>query len=430
MVTLVSGVSLFTVSVFPAYASTTIPTIVEASDTTILSTPKIEITTADKALQTKPEVILESLNELGNPEPGTYVTVKDMSDAKKVVFQGRTDENGTVKFTSVASDEFLKKSIGNVADIVYEVFFVVPGGEVTRKVLSVPHIKDPSKVDSFDQKVLEKTRDKKVSVKATKAKDISNKQALSSESTSNIQPLGTVGTCDILMDGYKRCTTAAQDYSVSTKVGSVNVGSGEQVDFNLTSSAKISLAAGYKLDSNPFSPSGSVSLSADTSTSVDYSFGGTCAYFGSTLYCDTARNVYAMYQYHYEQTKLYRYDVLQRTEETVTPIGLVGGSTEYSYTQDSNNARPVSSVIANSYGPYFSVYNKSTGSSSTTKSYKSERTYGLAFTVNTPVGAFQGSATTQYANSHTIKWYVPSVSTTTFYHYDYSTNGGSYYVTH
>lgn len=417
---LIPSILLFIYAAIPALAAPSTTNISTEIDSSLL-------TETDLPISEQPEVILQSLDITGKSQPGVGVAIRDLSDTKTVVYRGVTDEFGQLKFKSNVSNDFINKSTRNVVDAVYEAYFISPDGDLVRTVFSVPHVKDRSKLDQKELKLLEKNRDKNVVVKQAKTAN----QILAQDIETTSPASTSASNCEILVDGYEKCLVESHTYSVPTKVASINVASGEKVDFNLTSSAKVNLQAGYKKDSNPFSYSGSVSLSTDTSTSVDYSFGGSCMYYGSSYSCNLARNVYAQYTFLYENYQMMRYGTLQWTEVDVTPTGLAGGSPQADYSYSDNNGRSASSVINNSYGANFAVYNNSSaGSSSTTKSYTTEKTYSGAFSVATPVGTFSGGVTTAYKNSHSIKWYVPSVSSTTFYHYDYGTSGQDWYVTY
>jgi hypothetical protein len=112
----------------------------------------------------------------------------------------------------------------------------------------------------------------------------------------------------------------------------------------------------------------------------------------------------------------------------VTPIQIGGSSSKATWWQNSNNYKPLSSVKTGTYGAAFEIYNTQSGEATTTKTYTTDKTYSGAFSVGTPVGTFTGGVTTQYVNSHSIKWSA-TVPTKVFWHYDNNTSGQYWYVT-
>ncbi len=87
---------------------------------------------------------------------GTVVTVNkigDTTESSEIVFQGTSDSNATVEFKPEISDDQLA---ADVTDVVYEVFFVSPKGEIERKFFSVTFVKNGQKVLLSDKEVIEK----------------------------------------------------------------------------------------------------------------------------------------------------------------------------------------------------------------------------------------------------------------------------------
>lgn len=113
------------------------------------------------------------------------------------------------------------------------------------------------------------------------------------------------------------------------------------------------------------------------------------------------------------------------TDYSTVPTALVGSSTKVEWVYNSNNGKPVAGVNAGTYGAKFSINN----TTSTTKSYASEKTYGGAMSIPTPVGTFSGSVTTAYRTSHSITWST-TLANTTFYHYDMDNTLQMFYATY
>jgi len=103
-----------------------------------------------------PVVTFRTLNSNGEGVEGTVVTVNkigDTTESSEIVFQGTSDSNATVEFKPEISDDQLA---ADVTDVVYEVFFVSPKGEIERKFFSVPFVKNGQKVLLSDKEVIEK----------------------------------------------------------------------------------------------------------------------------------------------------------------------------------------------------------------------------------------------------------------------------------
>jgi hypothetical protein len=217
-------------------------------------------------------------------------------------------------------------------------------------------------------------------------------------------------SCTGLSWNTKVCTSEQMWFTRDTKIAEVNVSAGETVHFHLTPSAKITLTTGFKQGSNDWSNNGSISLTLD-STSVDYIFGGNCYVYGSAYNCNLTRHIYAKVQFYYERKDYYFKNQFVKSEYSVTPVRFVGSSAYHTYTTNSINGKPLEDVKNNLYGGYFVIFSER----STTKAYRAENTYHYAFDVPTPVGTYYGEATTQYMNSHSIKWST-SEPNKIFYH--------------
>lgn len=399
------------------------------------------------------DVLIQVKKSDGSSSSSADIVLIDLTGSSEVVYRGETDARGDIYITNTELKRASK--LNAQPDIVYEAFILSDEGTLTRTVFSLPNpnyktkevvLKENNaqKSSSINKIVLiedeaikeetEEATEEKVEGIAELSKTIEDNGSFETNELSAQNVSASSTGCFTLVESYIKCPIASNTIGADTKIAAINVGSGESVAFNLTSSAKVSLQAGSKRDTSAFSVAGSVTLSADSSTSVDYNFGGSCGYFGSSFSCNLTRNVYAKYSYLYEKFEIKRYGVVQWTETTVTPIKLEGSSSTYEYTYNSNNGRAVSTLLANAntYGVPFEVFHKAApiGDGRTTKTYSSEKTFTGGIAVPTPAGTFSGNVTTAYKNSHSITWFISSVSATTYYHYDYKTNGQEYYVTY
>ena len=211
------------------------------------------------------------------------------------------------------------------------------------------------------------------------------------------------------------CISDEKYYTQPAKVGEVHVGNGESAKVTFTSSAKVKLDSGLKTSGN-WSINGQVSLSTGNSTSVDYSINGTC--------CNAQYDLFANYYYRYQAAD-YRYNgQVTRTEYTVVPQRLVGGAaTPVVMKNNYKDGMSVSDVKAGKYGAWFAV----SSSANTKHNWTKENSFGLGFSIPTPVGTFNGGTTTSYASSHEV--YYSSKSGAQFIHYDYDGTDKLYYVT-
>lgn len=355
--------------------------------------------------------MLEALDKDGRPAQNVVVTVRALTGGSGIVFQGMTDKQGRVNFTSKAPAEMLKAAPWDVADMVYEVYFVTPG-EVRSTTFSVPHLKRPEAVSPKDKETIERGREKQLQVRVqADATTLSEVNATEAMGTVTPSQLG----CVMIGLGWEACVTEEQAYTKETEIARVFSDDGEQVEVTFATGSKVKIESGLKSGSGSWSVDGSVALSTSTTTSVAYSFTNSVGKMG--------RAIHANYEYLYQKKEInYQYKY-QYTEHTVTPIRLVGSSTYYYWFNDSRNGKTVSDVQNNVYGGWFSV----NSNASTTKSYTKENEYSLAASVPTPVGTFSPKVTTAYSTAHTIKW--STNSSNTYYHYDWDRSGGMWYVT-
>ncbi|MUT67098.1 hypothetical protein [Paenibacillus sp. NEAU-GSW1] len=373
-------------------------------------------------LSDEPEVVVESLDKNGKPVENTDVVVKSLSDDSGIVFTGKTDKKGQIRFKSKVSAEQIASAPGNAADAVYEIWFSSPDNELSREVVAVPHIKDRGKAEPNTLKELEKSRKKLVKTIFKGEKKAPPKKE--KQTAGQVQTLALV--CEPLVGMYKACNKTDTTTSHETKIGSFNVSSNETVAFSMTSSAKVTINIGYKKNSDPWTYNGAVSLSSDTSTTVDYSVPGTCMYIGSSMQCNLTRDVYAWYKYRYQKYDVYYGNTYEWTENSVTPIELNGSSVKENWYSNGNNGKPYADVTASKYGAPFVIGNKGT-SASTQKSYTSERSFTAGVSVSTPIGTFNSDVVTAYKSAHSIKWTAGAGYT--FAHYDMDNTGRNWYVT-
>lgn len=390
--------------------------------TTVITTNPASASTEER-LNSSPELTFESLDSNGDILEGTMVTVINISEGEnaRVVFQEKTDKHGKVKFKSIISQDNLNRSPGDIADAVYEVYFVSPEGEISKELFSVPHVKSSSKISNKELVKLEKERVKEVKMKFRG--DSPKKDKLDTNTSNEAQPISisALGCVDLGYTG-SYCVNDERYYTADTKIGEVNLSYGETVAFNLTSSSRVAISSGIK-GADGWTKDSSVTLTSDTATSTDYTIPGNCLVSGSTSQCNLTRSVYAKYYYRYQQKDFYYQGSLVRKEYTVTPIQLNGSSTKAVWSTTTNNGKPVSGVIANNYGAYFVI----SSGSSTTKSYSKEFAFTAAASIPTPVGTFGAGLNTSYKDAHSVKW---STSTSSkYYHYDLGTYNAKWYVT-
>ncbi|MFS1518546.1 hypothetical protein V1503_19095 [Bacillus sp. SCS-151] len=370
------------------------------------------------------EVYIEAYDKDGKIAEGTEVSIFSLSeDGSERVFNDFIGKNGKLKFNSSISSSKLEDAPGNVADAVYEVYFSSPDNELKREVFSVSHIKD--KELAKQEKALDKLnkdRKKVISTKFSGDKKIKENNSASMKSVEGISTLASL-SCEPLVAEYKKCNYTFENSTEDTKVGEVNIGTDMNVSFSMTSAAKVNIYGGYSIDNDPWSQGGSVSLTSDVSTGIDYSIDGTCKYIGSTLYCDLTYDLYARYKYLYESYDLYFANDFQYTRRDVTPVTFVGSTTTENWASNGRNGKNWQDVKNSQYGASFSVSDVK----STTKSYSSETTYSGGFGVSTPIGTFSGKVTTSYVDKHSIKYQANSGHIYWVYDYDWTEN--NWYVT-
>lgn len=428
-----------------------------------------------------PQVVLEAVDKNGAPAEGIMVTVVSVTEGKTVL-QQKTDKSGRVHFASTLPASVIKTAPGAVKDAVYEVYYVSPEGELQYTTMSVPHMKDLARAKAADRQELERGRVKYVqahmngkpaspeltdstvttfttepdplsssdpeympindpnfviiSDPVTTVNDGSSETSADGtvapndpEPTTTVTDSGSTVTpssigCTYLSYEQKYCVREEKWYTKATRIGEAHVGNGESVDFNLTSSAKVSFEIGYKVGSGSWGANGSVSLSSDTATGVDYTFTGTCTTVSGYYRCNLGRRIYANYEYRYQKRDWYWNGVYSTTTYEVLPTRLVGSTTYYTWFYSSRDGKSVSSVKGNSYGAYFQIAN----GVSTSRRYTAEEKFTLTATIPTPVGDWSPALTTQYVNSHSIKWYTSS--SRVFYHYDWDRSGQNWYSTY
>lgn len=376
-------------------------------------------------LSDSPSITIEAIDQNGNIAVGTTVYITALTGGKsEIVLKEVIGESGKIQFKSIIPYEILQQAPGDVADMVYEILLISPDGEVKKEIISVQHPKNIQTLSVNDRMVLESDSLKEVKIQFTG--DTLDKVV--PPQTNNDNKLANSSSDNCYYNGSATlCIVEEQYYTRPTKIGTVNVASGERVDFNLTSSAKVKLDIGYKSSpTSTWSVNGNVSLTSDVSTGVDYIVDGQCRIFWGTLECNLNRDLYANYEFRYTKTDWYNdLGYYMFTTYEVVPTRLIGSTNQETWNYLSQNGQSVADVTNNRYGAYFVI----TSRASTTKSYSAEQTFSIGFDVPTPVGTFSAKSETSYRTSHTIKWSTTS-SSLTFYHYDWDNTGKMYYVTY
>lgn len=384
--------------------------------TTLLSS--LATAAPSDGLADSPVILLEALNSDESPAENVTVTIRALTGNGGVVFRGETDRRGQVKFISKAPADVLKAAPGDVADMVYEAYFVTADGQIRSSVFSVPHLKRSEAISAEDRKRLEPEFTQKVQVQ------FEDNAVVKSESTDITQDAVTAAEwCEWMGSGVHLCLVDQRYYNEDTLITDVHSDTGERVEITLTSSSRVKIDVGYKNKfMNAWDVNGTVTLSADVSaTTVDYGFNNNMGRLG--------RHIYATYKYLYERREWRYHDQDQGTwhvfdeEHKVIPISLVGPSTLTIWFSDSRNGKPVADVRNHVYGDRFPIFNEG----SNTLSYSSEHGFSAAASIPTPAGTFTPSLTTAFGSSQRIQW-----STTTdniYWHYDLDRSGKMWYVT-
>ncbi|WP_270166864.1 hypothetical protein [Paenibacillus sp. SYP-B4298] len=374
-------------------------------------------------------ITIEAVNKDGEPTTG-FLTLRVLHEEKSsVIFNGELNENGAYTYDSIIPEGI--SAPGEVVDVVYEAIVTSQNGEVAVEHFVVSHDRvDKKNFEIKSKNTFEILNSNPqiitmiVSERDT-TNDVSQITATPSQSNINVGITSWGPNCTGDPVGNYHCVDSEVYYTKPTKIGTVNVANGETVNFSLSSSARVSIQRGVKLSpASNWSANGSVTLTADTGTTVDYSISGQCRIFWGSSECNLQRDLYANYQYRYSKISFYNQFGYLFTEYYVVPIALVGPSpvqgNEWSY----NSTNGYTLASAKSQPQWFTVYQ----GASNTKSYGSERTFSGGVEVSTPVGSFVGSITTAYKNAHTIKWST-SLTNTTFYHYSLDSSGSMFYVT-
>ncbi|MFB9326733.1 hypothetical protein ACFFSY_12480 [Paenibacillus aurantiacus] len=406
--------------------------VVETESLPELSASELEVL---PELSETPAVTIEAVDSKELPVENAAVAIFALSedDHKKPVFEGKTDKKGQIIFESRLSQKKIDSAPGEVADAVYEAYFVSPEHELTREVFIVPHAKNSIKLKSDKEskkalKVLEKDRIKTVKTKFT-GKDIPQKTEAASKENSLVSPMA-VGDCYEFGGGvgYRICTKEEIQYNADVKVATVHLGSNEQVQFTLNSGAKVSLSSGVKKNgATGWTLNGSLGYSVDINTGADLTVNGKCIYDNIT-YCNVARDIYVWYYYLYKKSDVMYYNTYQWSEYSITPIRLNGPSSTAKYYVSSMDGKPSADVFNNKYGALFEVFNNSTGTGSRPYSYTTEYTFAAGVEIPIPVGTWSNSVTTAFRTAHNFVWKT-SVVGANYVHYDYDGTGKMWYVT-
>ncbi|GAA0134914.1 hypothetical protein YSY43_17540 [Paenibacillus sp. YSY-4.3] len=370
---------------------------------------------------TIPSVTIEALNNKGESVEG-FLTLRVISGGEsKVIYNGSLNSDGKYSFNSTAPEQL--ETAGDVFDVVYEAIVSSPDGEFAVEHFAVSHVKNGA-INSFSAKA-NLNEEQIVSIAFSGENNANSYSTPSSQFSTNAAISNWGPNCTGDPIGNYNCVDQEVYYTRPTKIGTVNVSSGETVTFSLSSSARVSIQKGVKASpSSSWSSNGSLTLATDSGTTVEYTIPGQCQIFWGSTECNLQRDIYANYQYRYSKVSFYNQFGYAFTEYYVVPTNVVGPSPQQGNEWVYNSSNGYSVASAKNQPQWFTVYS----GASNTKSYGSERTFSAGFDVSTPVGSFGGSVTTAYKNAHSIKWSTTQ-SNTTFYHYSLDSSGTMFYVT-
>jgi len=311
-----------------------------------------------------------------------------------------------------------------VLDVTYDITLVSSDMHIQREYISIPFVSETHSLLNKDIEILKDNQ--KVVVESNFNQNNKYDVTAAISNDSKVNAAATYIYCEGISFNSSRCISQQTNYTTPVKIGTVHAGNGEKINFSYSSGAQVTLSIGYKSNSStstPWTVSGTASKSIGGNSTVNYNFTGTVA--------NAQYDLYANFGYTNEKYDLVYYPpgsgtpVVMATEYRLVPGNLIGpAATPIKQVNNFNNGKSTAQVLNHQWGYTFTIQS-TTG---LTMSYSVENTFSGGINIPTPVGAFSGSVTTSYKNSHSIT-YSTSNSGQVFHHYDLDNSRKQYYVT-